>query len=85
MRYHGLPVMPEKRAPESNLRDLRESLGLTQVDVARLSGVSAATVRGIESRSRSVSRVTKFRILNGLKKKQPAFSLRDIFPDERTP
>jgi transcriptional regulator with XRE-family HTH domain len=76
--------MPEKHAPVSNLRPLRESMGLTQIDVVRLCGVSPATVRGIESRSRSVSRVTKFRILNGLKKKLPTLTLRDLFPSEPT-
>ena len=52
--------------PPNRLRELREMLGLTRADLARLSAVSDKTIARVESSQRGIRDVTYRRILNGL-------------------
>ena len=52
--------------PPNRLREMREMLGLTRADLARLSDVSDKTIARVESSQRGFREVTYRRILNGL-------------------
>ena len=69
--------------PANNLRRLRVSQGLTQKQLCNLTGVSSATIRGIETQTRNVSAVLKHRIVNALNKHLGAsLKFREVFPND---
>ena len=77
----------DKPGAANRLRSLRTAMGLTQMQLSRLSEVSPATIRGLESRARSVSAVNKYRILNSINKLRgesgvDALAFSDIFPND---
>ncbi len=69
-------------AIDNNLRDVRESEGISLTKLAEESAISDKTIRKIETRKLSKARkTTKARILKGLNKlTEKRYAYEDIFP-----
>ena len=74
---------PNLPPPENNLRRLRTLNGLTQKNLCDISKISPATIRGIETRKRTVSAVLKYRVVNALNRHlKSEYKFRDVFPND---
>ena len=70
-------------AKENSLKQLRIEEGLSQTELANLSGVSVKTLGRIELRTRSVAPRTLYKVLKGLNKnphKNKAYDFDEVFP-----
>lgn len=68
---------------KNNLQKILDSEGLTKTELSRHSDVSAKTITIVTNQSRTVSDVTKHRILKGLnsfKKRAQEYEFNEIFP-----
>jgi len=81
---------PRNRGIGSNsVKNLRFELGLSRVDLAKLSGLSEKTVDRIELGNQSSRETTNRKIFNALNKARakeglPTLAYEDLFPASRT-
>lgn len=71
-------------AKPSNLKDIRESGGLSLAQLSRYSNVSTTTIHHIENRKKSSTKVTKSKILKGLNKhpdNKKEYTYEEVFPN----
>lgn len=75
------------QAHHSQLRMIRVAEGLSQAELAKLSGISAATISDIENGKKSPRDLTKHRLINGLntnpkKIREGNYVVEDAFPHD---
>jgi transcriptional regulator with XRE-family HTH domain len=79
---------PPRPAPENNLRDVRESEGLSQSELARLARVSVTTISEAENRTRAIGKRSRKKIINGLNAnpnkvdRNTRYQHSDVFPND---
>ncbi|MDQ5823380.1 MAG: helix-turn-helix transcriptional regulator [Chloroflexota bacterium] len=72
--------------PKNRLRELRETEGLSQSELAQQAGVSADTIGDAENSRRRISNRVKNKIVRGLNvtaksNSGTSYTLRDVFPN----
>ena len=83
-KAHVRNVSPQA-PPQNAVHELREELGLSKVDLARLANLSEKTIARIERRIQGFRAVTYRRVLIGLNKARrhggkTELSYQDVFP-----
>lgn len=84
---HSITNIFKRDVPQNNLRDIRESEGLSQLDLAALADVSIDTISDAENHTRQLKRKTQFKIVNGLNAnpnkidRSRRYELKDVFPN----
>lgn len=70
-------------AARNRVKDVRETEGLSQSQLANFSGVSEKTISRLESAKRSFTEVTKHKVVNGFnrnKDRLKLYSYTEVFP-----